>query len=488
MERTKVSKIIKYVGGELISGKGESIVETVVIDSREASKNSLFVALEGEQTDGHRFIKNAYDSGARTFLISHEDVAKEYAMDVFEHDDSDIILVDDTLNALQDMSGDYLQSMDMRCIAVTGSVGKTTTRDMLYAAVSEVYKAGTNKKNYNSETGLPLTLLSFEKDMEIGVLEMGMDAKGQIARLAEISQPEAAIITNVGISHIERLGSRENILEAKMEVTTGFDSENTLVINAGDELLVEATKGPLPYRVIRVGIENQRNDDKKKDNNRLKEETLTELDYEISDIRDLGIDGIIFCIKNNNSGEEMEIPLDVPGSHNAINYALAVAGAEVMGVPMKEAVKGISKMKMTGSRLRVVETGSLRIIDDAYNAAPSSMISALSTLSNTKAKRKVAILGGINELGEISEKEHRNIGRHASICNIDLMITIGDMAAWISDETKKNNKDTEYMHFDTKEELYPVLKELLKPGDVVLLKASRSYELDKIAEEITKWT
>ena len=470
MEKTRAHKIAKACQGTLILGEGKTEVIDVVIDSRVGNKGSLFVALEGEQTDGHRFIKNAYDNGVRTFLISNEDVAKEYAMDVFEKDDLDIILVDDTLVALQELAGEYLRNMNMKCIAVTGSVGKTTTRDMLFAAVSEKYKAGTNKKNYNSETGLPLTLLSFTKDMEVGVLEMGMDGEGQIARLVEISEPEAAIITNVGISHIERLGSRENILRAKMEIASEFDSESTLIINGDDDLLSEEVSKPLPYSVLQVGSGKKEG-----------------LNYSISDIEDLGIDGVRFKIKNNDLKQEMEIELDVPGSHNAVNCALAVAGAGIMGVPMEDAIRGIQRMKMTGSRLKIVEAGGIRIIDDAYNAAPNSMKSALSTLSNTKSERRIAILGGINELGQLSESEHRGIGEHAASCNIDILITVGEMASWISSEAKKKNKQIEYMHFDLKEDLYPVLKEILKPGDVVLVKASRSYEFDLIAEEISKW-
>ncbi len=480
MEKIKVSEIIKDTGGELILGEEHRLVTDVAIDSRAAAKDGLFVALKGEETDGHRFLENAYMNGARTFLISDTETAQEYGKDVFDAEDVSIVLVEDTLKALQDFSGEYLRKMNMSCIAVTGSVGKTTTRDMLFAAVSSKYRAGTNKKNYNSETGLPLTLLSFSRDMEIGVLEMGMDGPGQIARLVEISEPEAAIITNIGISHIEKLGSRENILKAKLEVASEFDSGSTLIINADDELLYDYCKGFLPYNIVRVG------QDEKED-----------LDYRITDIRDLGIDGIDFTLTKKN-GDRVKIKLDIPGGHNAINCALAIAGSEVMGLSMKEAISGIHKMKMTGSRLRVIEKtipshnggecdAPLRIIDDSYNAAPSSMKSALSTLSNTIAKRKIAVLGGINELGELSETEHKSIGEFTADLDIDIMITIGEMASWIGQEAEKKTPNRRYMHFDTKENIYPIINELFKSGDVVLIKASRGYELDKLVEEIEKW-
>lgn len=465
MERLTAIEIARMAGGEIISGSENQIAVDVAIDSREASDDSLFVSLKGESTDGHRFIKNAYDNGARTFLVSDLVEAKEYGKEVFDRNDAAIILVDDTLKALQDFSGEYLRRMSMRCIAVTGSVGKTTTRDMLYAAVSAKYSAGTNKKNYNSETGLPLTLLSFNKKMEVGVLEMGMDALGQIERLVEITEPEAAVITNIGISHIERLGSRENILKAKMEIASEFGPGNTLIINNDDDMLRTINQSYLPYELVKVGTLSEYNPD-----------------YLITDIQDRGIDGISFKIKHGD--EVHDVKLGTPGAHNALNFGLAVAGAMVMGTSMEEAIRGIKKMKMTGSRLRVIESGEIRIIDDAYNAAPNSMKSALSTLSNTPAKRRVAVLGGINELGELSEKEHRDVGRFAGECDLDLLITIGEMAAWIGEEAQRKSSNLKSMHFDSKEGVYPLIKEIFKPGDVVLVKASRSYELDKLAEQI----
>ncbi len=475
MERLTAKEISKMTAGEIISGSPDAIAVDVAIDSRLLGKDSVFVALKGEQTDGHRFIKSAYDNGARIFIVSDRDLAYEYGKDVFESGDATVILTDDSLVALQELSGEYLRRMSMRCIAVTGSVGKTTTRDMLFAAISSRFTAGTNKKNYNSETGLPLTLLSFNKSMEVGVLEIGMDAKGQIERLVEITEPEAAIITNIGISHIERLGSRENIFEAKMEVTSKFDSSSTLVVNCDDDMLVKVFERPAPYNVISVGTDEKKNPD-----------------YLVSNIVDRGIDGITFSIKKKSGvfglDEECNaVKLKIPGGHNAMNCALAVAGAAVMGVDMKDAISGICKMKMTGSRLKVLESKEvegIRIIDDAYNAAPTSMKSALATLSNTSAKRRVAVLGGVNELGKLSEAEHRGIGEFAGSCDLDLLITIGEMAAWIGEEAARKSPETKCLHFDRKECIYPLIKEIFKPGDVVLIKASRGYELDKLAEMI----
>ena len=297
---------------------------------------------------------------------------------------------------------------------------------------------------------------------------MGMDGPGQIARLAEISEPDAAVITNIGISHIEKLGSIENIMKAKMEIARDFDSENILVVNWDDEMLSALKEELLPYSLIKVG-------------------TNPECDYVISNVEDNGIEGISFTLTINSSDEDdqrnLNIELPIPGKHNAINCGLAIAGAQVMGVEPEYSVKGIQNMEMTGSRLRVLEVGSIKIIDDSYNAAPSSMKSAIDTLSNSKAERRIAVLGGINEIGKASEEEHRGIGRFALDKNLDLIITIGEMAKWISEEAKANKK---VLHFDTKEDMYPEIETLFKSGDVILIKASRGYELDKLAEEIIK--
>ena len=475
MVKTKTSEIAKIIGGKIIAGEGKRDVTNVVIDSREASKGSLFVALKGEFTDGHRFLQSACEGGASCLLISDQEAASEYGQEVMKGDSCDVILVDDALMALQDFSSHYLMEMDMECIAVTGSVGKTTTRDMLYAAMKTKYNTGTNQKNYNSETGLPLTLLSFTPDMEKGVLEMGMDAPGQIARLVEIAEPRAAVITNIGISHIERLGSRKEIFKAKMEIASDFDGKNTLVVNGDDDMLGMLSKELVPYELIKVG-------------------TKASCDYTVKNIRDRGIEGISFDLILPGEGKEREtikVNLPVPGAHNALNAGLAIAGAAVMGVEPRDAISGIMNMEMTGSRMKVMEAAGIKVVDDAYNAAPASMNSALDMLMHTKGKRRIAVLGGINELGPVSEEEHRGVGAHVAKLQPDLLITIGDMASWIQDGAKKESKKTgknktEYIHVSTKEELYPRIDKIFKNGDVVLVKASRSYELEELANKIVK--
>ena len=463
MKKITSKQIANMVGGEIVSGEGNRVPTNVVIDSREVTEGSLFVALRGESTDGHRFLPNAYQAGAKIFLVSDLELCKEYGHDVMQSKDVDMILVSDALKGLQDLASRYLDSLEMDCVAVTGSVGKTTTRDMLSAALSSKYNVGSSKKNYNSETGLPLTLLSFDEDMEVGVLEMGMDGPGQIERLAEIARPTCAIITNIGISHIERLGSRENIMKAKMEIAENFDVENTLVLNIDDDMLALVAEEEHPYKVVTVG-------------------TSEKAEYQVLDIEDRGYEGISFALKC--PGYDGRVDLNVPGCHNALNCGLAIAGAVAMGAKAGEAVDALANMETTGSRMRLYDEGDIKIIDDAYNAAPVSMRSAVEMLCHSTGDRRVAILGGMNELGKLSDKEHFALGEFIAESGPEVLVTIGDMAKEIQKGYLSRGGKGKHFHFDVKEELADSANKIFKSGDVVLLKASRSFELEELVPVI----
>ena len=226
MEELRAGQIADAVKGKLIRGSAEEVAKDVCIDSRNAKNGDLFCAMVGEFNDGHKFMKAAYDNGCRMMLISKEEMAETVP------EDCALVLVGDAMYALQELSAWYIARFNMKKIAVTGSVGKTTTRDMIYAILRRGFNAGTSKANLNSETGMPLTLLSFDSSMQAVVIEMGMDALGQISRLTEIARPDVAVITNIGYSHLEKLGTRENIFKAKMEIVEGFDKSKFLVANA----------------------------------------------------------------------------------------------------------------------------------------------------------------------------------------------------------------------------------------------------------------
>lgn len=460
MEELRARQIADAVKGKLIRGSGDEAATDICIDSRNAKSGDLFCAMVGEFNDGHKFMKSAYDNGCRMMLISKEETAETVP------EDCALILTDDAMYALQELSAWYIARFDMKKLAVTGSVGKTTTRDMIYAILKKGFNAGTSKANLNSETGLPITLLSFDGSMDAVVVEMGMDALGQISRLTEIAKPDVAVITNIGYSHLEKLGTRENIFKAKMEIVEGFDETKILVVNADDDMLETIDDDKVPYRIIRAGkAENA--------------------DVRVSAVENLGYDGIAFDLVCE--GEKHHVKLGIMGEHNAINAALAAAACKSIGMKFDDIIAGLQDIEMTGSRLRLVEAGEVNIIDDAYNAAPESMISALKTLVKSEGKRRIAVLAGMNELGAVREESHRRVGREAAKLDLDLMLTIGSDASLIAEEAASEGMDkSKMLHFDSRDALADVINDYLKAGDLVLLKASRSYELEKLIDSINK--
>ena len=458
MNEITIEKIVDATNGKLLSGSKDNVIQEVCTDSRTAKKGDLFVPIIGEVHDAHKFIPQAYERGCRAFLVSRTEAADGLK-------DCQIILVGDTTGAVQDLAAVYLEGLGLKKIAVTGSVGKTSTRDMVHAILSEKFRTGTAKKNFNNSIGVPLTIFSFDDSLEAAVLEMGMDHAGEIHRLAEIIRPDIGIITNVGISHIENFADgRDGILKAKMEITDYFGPTNTLVINSDNDMLKKADFSG-GYKLIRVGEE-------------------PEADYRISDIRDYGEKGIRYTL--SAEGKEYEICLHVPGAHNAVNSALAIAGCRQMGVTTEQAISGLAHLELTGKRLAVKEKNGITVIDATYNAAPASMKSLIDTLVHTDGQRKIAVFAGMNELGAESPKYHREVGEYAGKRDLDLLITVGEKAEDIA-VGYRNVKDCgKAVHFDRKEDLYPEIKNLFRTGDVIAVKGSRLMEMEQVAAEILK--
>ena len=461
-----VEEIIKAVGGTLVSGEKENIVYRVCTDSRKAEPGDLFFPLKGENNDGHDFLGQVLEAGCRTIVVSDESKIPKQAF-ASQPGDADIIVVDDTTAALQALASYYLDCLPLKKkIAVTGSVGKTSTRDMLYYAASTSFKTGRNPKNFNNYFGLPLSIMDFEPDTEVAVLEMGMASAGEIETLARIARPDIAVITNIGVSHIENLGSREGILKAKLEVTCCFDENSVLVINADNDMLTpENVKGP--YRVITVG-------------------TGENCDYRINDVCDFGDKGIEYTLCHE--GKDYRIKLPVPGAHNAINASLAVAAAGLMGISPETAIKGFEQAELTEKRLNIKKQGRIKVIDDTYNACPESMKSALNTLMSTDVEeggRRVAVLGDMFELGKESPAAHLEVGRYAVEKKPDLLIAVGKDAEYIAQGAEPLG-DGHVLRYETREDLEKEVHEIIRPGDTVLVKASRSMEMEKTVKEILK--
>ena len=461
-----VEEIIKAVGGTLVSGEKENIVYRVCTDSRKAEPGDLFFPLKGENNDGHDFLGQVLEAGCRTIVVSDESKIPKQAF-ASQTGDADIIVVGDTTAALQALASYYLECLPLKKkIAVTGSVGKTSTRDMLYYAASTSFKTGRNPKNFNNYFGLPLSIMDFEPDTEVAVLEMGMASAGEIETLARIARPDIAVITNIGVSHIENLGSREGILKAKLEVTCCFNENSVLIINADNDMLTpENVKGP--YRVITVG-------------------TGENCDYRINDVCDFGDKGIEYTLCHE--GKDYRIKLPVPGAHNAINASLAVAASGLMGISPETAIKGFEQAELTEKRLNIKKQGRIKVIDDTYNACPESMKSALNTLMSTEVEeggRRVAVLGDMFELGKESPVAHLEVGRYAVEKKPDLLIAVGKDAEYIAQGAEPLG-DGHVLRYETREDLEKEVHEIIRPGDTVLVKASRSMEMEKTVKEILK--
>ena len=457
MKKTAVEQIAKASGGELIAAGSSKYIAGIRHDSREVCPGDMFVAIKGENQDGHKYIPQVIEKGCAALLVSDADACPQDA-------DVSIILVEDTVAAMGKIAAWYLDSLGIRRVAVTGSVGKTSTRDMIWYVLSEKYNCGRNLKNFNNNIGLPISIFQFDEKTEAAVLEMGMDAFGEIEYLSSIVKPEVGVITNIGIAHMEKLGSWDGIFQAKMEITKNIlpkEEGGTLVFAGDDEYLTkERTAGD--YDQIEVG-------------------EGAGADLRISGVEDHGIEGISFFVEYEENGrkEQKRIELPAAGAHNAVNAAIALAVGRKLGVSIAEGAEGLKKVELTGSRLRKIEGRSVRIIDDTYNANPFSMMSAIDVLVRSDAPRRVAVLGDMFELGTEEKELHRKVGEHAAAAGVDELITIGDLAENIAEGGGGR-------HFKDKEAFIEVIRDYIRPGDLVLVKASRGMHLEEIVDELRK--
>lgn len=464
MREFTIAEVVSAVKGRLICGSGDGSVLNVCTDSRLAKPGDLFFPLIGEKNNGHDYLAQVFERGCRSVIVSEPEKIPKRAF-LSDGMQPDVILVENTTKALQDLAAYYLSTLPIKHkVAVTGSVGKTSTRDMMYYIASMKYKTGRNIKNFNNWFGLPLSILEFAPDTEAAVLEMGMDNFGQIETLARIAEPDIALITNIGISHIENLGSREGILKAKMEVTSCFDEDCTLIVNSDCDMLCrENVAGP--YKLITVGTDEQN-------------------EYVVRDICDFGDKGIKYTLIHND--KSYIVNLNVPGAHNALNATLAIAAGEKMGIDIETSVKGLSEAQLTEKRLNIKEKDGIKVIDDTYNACPASVMSAITTLANTEGKRKIAIIGDMYELGSETEAAHAEVGRFAGRTGLDYVIAVGEFAKGYAEGAVSFLPDDRVLYCKDKQELMPKLDTLLAAGDVVLVKASRGMKMEEIVKEILK--
>ena len=429
----------------------------VTTDSRAVKPGELFVALKGGNFDGHDYCVKAAELGAAGVVVSHDVEGLPAGVSVFK--------VEDTLLAYQQLAHAYrLKQQGLKVFAITGSNGKTSTKDLLAACLGAKYKVVKTQGNFNNEIGLPKTLLSIQPDTDIAVVEMGMRGLGQIAELCRIAEPDSGLITNVGETHMELLGSMENIGKAKSEIVVDLPSDGFAVLN-GDNEYVLAAAGKTKAQVVYFGLGEN-------------------CDYRGSDIVTSAL-GTTFTCTEKKSGKSVSVRLQLIGEHNVYNALSAIAGAACYGVPLEDSANALATARLTGSRQEIIYIGDITFINDAYNASPASMEAALKTLSEAKkaahgAVRTIAVLADMLELGAISEDAHRRVGRWAVENGVDYVLTYGPEAAYISEEVKKLGGET--CHYADRQGAADKLRQLATAGDIILLKGSNSMQVGKMLE------
>lgn len=445
-----LGEVLKATLGTLLYPVAQDrVFPQVDTDTRTIEQGSLFLALKGEKFDGHDFAIKAFENGATGIIVQEE--RTEYHKEGLA-----VVLVKDTLAAYQQLARYHRRRFSIPVVAVTGSVGKTTTRSMIATVLSEKFNVLQTEKNFNNEIGLPKTLLQLTPEHDVCVVEMGMRGLGQIAELAAIAEPTIGVVTNVGKSHIELLGSQENIAKAKSELIQALPEDGVAIFNLDDPLVVpmaDLCKG----KVIGYGIETD---------GTVRASRIT--------CNEKGIRFTCRCFD-----EVFEITMPVIGQHNIYNALAAIAAGRVLGLGMRHFQRGLSEYKGMPMRQELITLDPYIFINDAYNANPASMAESLRSLSVLTKGRKIAILGDMLELGDWAKQEHENIGRLAAELGIDAIVTIGNLAAYIATSAKENGLSEVYQAVDHADAA-TYLKKLLKPGDTILLKGSRGMAMEKL--------
>ena len=435
-----------YYGDE---SKLDLHIAGVAIDSRKIEKDYLFIPIKGARVDGHTFIPQVIESGALCTLseIVLENVSHPY------------ILVVSCEQALKDLAEHYRKALDIKVVGITGSVGKTSTKEMIGSVLSQKYNILKTEGNFNNEIGLPLTIFNIRDEHEVAVLEMGISDFGEMHRLAKMARPNICVITNIGLCHLENLGDRNGILKAKTEMFDFAQPNATIILNGEDDKLI-TIKDWDGYHPLYFGLS-------------------TEMSAFAKDIHSLSLKGTSCTIYLGDKSFEVTIP--IPGHHMVYN---ALAGALVgkqLGLSCEEIKAGIESLVPVSGRNNLIETDSLVIIDDCYNANPVSTKASLDVLA-TADTRKVAILGDMFELGENEKELHYDVGKHAAEKEIDLVICIGSLSENTAKGASYSNSEVRY--YETKAEFLSQAEKLLKKGDTVLVKASHGMQFSEIVEKL----
>ena len=448
-----VNEILEATGGVLLSGNGDTLITDLCTDSRLAKEGDLFVPIVGERDDGHMFIESALTKAAATLTQEHSGVVIS---------DKPYIAVKDTKKAMQDIGSYFRDKFDIPVIGVTGSVGKTTTREMIATALSGCARVYQTEKNYNSQVGLPIALFHMDENAECAVLEMGMSEPGEMERLSEIARPTICAITMIGVAHIENLGSQENIRKEKLAITSHMDQNGILFLNGNDPLLKEMN-GRLTIPCRYFGTEEWC--ECRAENISMRSDYTYEYDYVHKDKR-------------------VHVHLNALGRHNVINSLCGMAIADHLGHDLEKAAAQFETFK--GIRQKLIRIpNKYTIIDDAYNASPDSMKASISVLSEIETEgKKIAVLGDMFELGENSEAYHYEVGRFLADKDVDELVVVGEQSLAIRRAVEESGSKIRCYSFKDNGEVVLYLLSVLNPEDIVLVKGSNGMNLKEVVDNL----
>lgn len=450
MLELSLEEILKATNGEIIKKPEKYDVDKVSTDTRKIEEKTLFIALKGERFNGNTYVVEALNKGANLCIVD------EILFNMEElPNGAGVIKVKNTRIALMELAKFYREKLGLKVIGVTGSAGKTSTKDLMAALLSHKFNVFKTKGNFNNDIGLPLMILELDSRYDIAILEMGMSNLKEIEKLAEIASPDMGVITNIGLSHIENLKTRDNILKAKLEISTYFNSNNLLVVNGNDDKL--SGVNDTNYKLMKTGIGE-------------------EFEVGAKDIilKEFSSEFIVYTPE-----EEMKFTLDMPGEHNIGNLMLGICIGRALGINLDEMRLGLSNLEATSMRLELFKKDNFTIINDCYNSSPSSVISAIDVMLNVSGDRRVCILGTMKELGDESINAHREIGEYAKDKNVDLILCCGEFSENIVEGFGESCKA-----FKDKETLINELSTNIKHGDVILVKASRSMKFEEITKKL----
>ncbi|EKQ56899.1 MULTISPECIES: UDP-N-acetylmuramoyl-tripeptide--D-alanyl-D-alanine ligase [unclassified Clostridium] len=448
-----LKEILEAVSGEIIIKNNEGIFNKISTDTRKIEKDNLFIALKGENFNGNDYAVAAIEKRASIVII---DEIKFLPGEL--NDKGTIIKVDDTKTALGDLARFYRKKIGIKVVGITGSTGKTSTKDLVAAFLSGKYRVFKTQGNFNNEIGLPLMIFELSKEYDIAVLEMGMSNFGEINKLASIALPDIAAITNVGVAHIEYLKTRENILKEKMSIVDFFEEKNSLIINCENDMLKLVNESD-KYNLEKIGYDK---------------------DYEVYAENIELTDKYTSFDAATKNGKKHRFTLEMIGEHNVLNALIGIQVARNFGLTFEEMEKGLENFNATSMRLEFIKNDNFTIINDSYNANPDSMKAALEVLKNYNGNKKIAVLGTMGELGDYAKEAHIETGKFAK-GKADILLTTGDFKEFYK---KGFEKDT--IIFDDKQELMEELVNIISTNDVILVKASRSEKFEEIVKCLEK--